>query len=217
MPPVTASKGLSDMIVLHHKRKTALVEKLEETLRRHNHLALGKDKLVLRSISDRIEETAICGVLGISRDEMQAHKLFTVAKLEAAVGKRVVTENGIEIDVSAAHVATVKRSVSDVCSCSVNRGRRHIRDLGDLEAHEDPKAYLPTVSAAIDHVFARDTAKVNDARSVVRAYLRILAHHFPVAAADIECDLADGSENGAVGGSGGAGGAAGGAGAAADP
>lgn len=164
---MAAAKGLSTMITAQHARESALLSHVEK-------LALGKDKLILRSIADRIEELAICIALHISRTTMRERGLFTLAKLKAAIGKDIETGPGTTCRITQTHYDLADGIVSSESSRYVTRGRGHIKRLGDIEAHEDPTPYMDTIEDIIEHVFGRDKAKIDDVNAVVNAYLHVL-------------------------------------------
>lgn len=163
-----AAKSMSDMIVSQHTRET----EMETRLALLDNLILGKNKLILRSISDRIEETVICGVLGISRSEMRAKRIFTLDRLRAY--RQRFKDNPHLVDslhLTGDQVADVELVLGNALnSREVTSGRAHIKRFGDLEAHEDPTVYLPRIDTMISSVFGRDPAKIRAVKAVVNMY-----------------------------------------------
>lgn len=166
---VTAAEDLNTMIKSQHDRESVLESRLAVL----DSLELGRNKLILRSISDRIEETVICSELGISRLEMRVRGLFNVPRLEAYVGRDVWTPDGM-VPVTRQHVLRVKEVMAGVSSRAFDRGRGHIKRLGDMEAHGDPTDYLGDIDTIVANVFGRDADKVSDVTVVVDVYREIV-------------------------------------------
>ena len=167
---VETSKNLTDVIMEQHLREETLSVRFSELERRYDYLARGKDILILRSISDRIEEMAICAVLSIDRDEMRKKKLFTLAHVKTRLGKHVKTFTGTTHTIVEADLETMETDLSRLNSSrQMVEGRKYIKAFGDLEAHEDPEPYIEGIDACIRNVF-REAEKQRAVRAVVNFY-----------------------------------------------
>lgn len=148
-----------------------ILERIDEDNRRFR---LAKDKLVLRSIADRIEEMIVCSVLGIDDSEMRRKQLYTVRRLvkAAADNSSVKGPQGTRVHVTQEHAHRASALLQPLLQQrAFTRGRAAIKNLGDFEAREDPLPYLPSISKAVENVFTTDASK-DDAREVIRSFLR---------------------------------------------
>ena len=152
-------------------------------------LILGKDKLILRSAADRIEETVVCAILNISRDEMRSRRLFTIDKVQKKLGTRVTLEDESEVTIEQRHVDDMMADLTKYAGPRpVGRGRTQIKKMGDMEAHEDPLPYHDRLGAIADEVFGSDPRTCNDVKAALKAYLAVRKHYHP----DLDvshCDL----------------------------
>lgn len=125
-------------------------------------LLVGKSKLVLRSVSDRLEQTAICAVLAITRMEMEAHRLWRVSHLERAARRGdvvVCTRDNNDLPLSMDHVEALKQGV--LADARVKRGREVIHAFGDLDALGDPAPYMSNIGLYIDAACDTEEARTN--------------------------------------------------------
>ena len=148
----------------------------QQNLKTHlDDLVLEKDKMILRSLSDRLPEMAISVVLGISRDDLRQHGLFTVEKLAANIGATLTFRGGQALTVSQASVDAVKDALANAFHATrdargVDRGRGHIKAMGDPVAHADPEPFIGQLDKCIDRIWRGDIAKKHDVHLVVSAY-----------------------------------------------
>jgi hypothetical protein len=134
----------------------------------------------LMGINKRTEQTIICGVLGITHEEMQDLGLVTLSIVAKHGGLTFARDDGSSLTILGSHVESMQRVFdTHLMNESVARGRAHLAHLGKGDVYGDPLFHHKQFGWAAEQVFGQDLQASDDAKAAIRAFLLLCKRFEP--------------------------------------